>query len=239
MREWLHLLGPTPPSDGPLKWFERDEGDARLAHDRALIAEAYPDLKFALNFKFRQVVAQGTITLREENTGVPTVLKTKIIFPDSYPELEPIALDDGGHFHHIADRHFYKSGVCCLWLPLESQWRRDDPDTLLNFVHQVAIFFERQLIYEASGGVWAWGERGHDEAGYIEFLEEQFGTEYKTIEIFLPAILGKVSIGGKSKCPCKSGRTYGLCHKTHVELVKKRIEATGDKGIRRLLEQVS
>lgn len=235
MREWLHLLGPMGKPSDPPKWFERDDGDARLAHDRSLIRSAYPGLTFALNFKLRQVTLRGTITLKEEKSGIPTPIQTKIILPDDYPDREPISADDGDHFEHVADRHFYKTGVCCLWLPLETQWRRDDPEALLNYVHQVAVFFERQLMYDASS-FWAWGQRGHDKAGYIEFLEERLDGDEKLIELFLPVILGGSQVHRRSKCPCKSGRDYIRCHKARVEGIKNLIADTRDIGINHLLD---
>ena len=223
MREWLHLLGRLPKSNGNPNWFERDEGDARLAHDRRLLADKYPDLVFALNFRLQKAVLRGTITLKAENSGIPTFVKTQIVFPNDYPETEPTVSDSMNQFPHIADRHFYKEGECCLWLPLESQWKSEDEDTLLNFVDQVAIFFERQLMYDASGGIWAWGERGHGNAGYIEFLEEQLGSDYQTIQRFMPLLIGKTTIYNKSKCPCGSSRNYNFCHKQKVDYIKDRI----------------
>lgn len=235
MREWLHLLGPISKRNDPPKWFERDDGDARLAHDRRLLAERYPDLEYRLNFRLQKVVLRGTITLTEEITRIPTRIRTRIEFRDDYPEIEPFALDAGDHFPHIEDRHFYKEGGCCLWLPVESQWERENQDSLLNFVDQVSLFFERQLIYDAGGG-WAWGERGHREAGYIEFLEERFGTSYETIERFLPLILERSSISGKARCPCGNGRKYNACHKQHVDDVKSAMKRHRDTGVFRLFK---
>lgn len=223
MREWLHLLGRLPKNNGQPKWFERDAGDARLAHDRKLLAQKYPDLEFALNFRLQKVVLRETITLKEEHSGIPTRVKVQIVFPDDYPLTEPIASDNADQFPHIADRHFYKDGQCCLWLPLESQWRYEDKNTLLNFVDQAAIFFERQLIYDASGGIWAWGERGHGIAGYIEFLEEQLGGDFQKIEVFIPLLTGKATIYNKSKCPCGSSRNYNICHKAKVDYIRNAI----------------
>jgi hypothetical protein len=223
MREWLHLLGRSPKNNGEPKWFERDDGNARLAHDRRLLTGKYPDLEFALNFRLQKAVLRGTITLKEETSGIPTRIKNRIIFPDDYPETEPTASDDANQFPHVADRHFYKGGECCLWLPLESQWRSEEDDTLLNFVDQVAVFFERQLMYDASGGVWAWGERGHGDAGYIEFLEEQLDANYQTIQKLMPVITGITVIYNKSKCPCGSNRDYSFCHKQKIDYIKDKI----------------
>jgi hypothetical protein len=231
MREWLNLLGPSAKVNDPPKWFERDAGDTRLSHDRKLLGEKYPDLQFALDFRLLKAVLRGSITLTEERSGIPNTIKTRIIFPDNYPDTEPFAFDDGDHFPHIGDRHFYTTGLCCLWLPLESQWRKGEVNGLLNFVDQVSIFFERQLIYDASG-MWAWGERGHNEKGYIEFLEDKLGGDYSSIKVFLPLLLEQTFVG--RKCPCGSRRYYESCHKHKVEEIKEAIKYFNDKGIYRL-----
>ncbi len=64
MRELLSLLGHTPKVNGRLNWFERDNGDERLAQDRALIRHDYPDLKYGLNYSHRKVFLYGSLTLR-------------------------------------------------------------------------------------------------------------------------------------------------------------------------------
>lgn len=228
MRDWLNLLGHMPPNKIGEKWFGQDAGDARLAHDRRLLAKDYPNLRFTLNFALSKAVLRGKIVLREENSGIPTPINVKIVFPDDYPSGEPLAMDDGNQFPHIADRHFYQNGVCCLWLPLESQWNAGNENTLLNFVDQTAIFFERQLMYDA-GGSWAWGERSHGNAGFIEFLEENLNGNSETIEIFLPLILNEIFVHNKSKCPCGSRRNYNLCHKQKVEYIKNSIKTFASK----------
>ena len=222
MRDWLHLLGRLPNNNDNQKWFESDVGDNRLAHDRKILKEKYPDLKYLLNWKFRKALLSGTITLVEEKSGIPSTVKVRVIFPNNYPESEPLAVDGGNQFSYIADRHFYKTGVCCLWLPLESQWEKNDENTLLNFVDHVAIFYERQLIYDATGNkIWAWGERGHGVEGYIECLEEKLECDQATLETFLPLLTNEMNIHDKSKCLCGSRQNYGKCHKKKVEEVKK------------------
>ncbi len=213
MRDLLYLHVHTPEIKPADKWFERDEGDARLAHDRRLIAAKYPDLKYVLNHRKKIVFLRGYITLKEETSGIPTRIGAKIVFPDNYPIKEPFAIETWNLFEHIADRHFYKDGVCCLWLPPESQWRADDENVLLNFLDQVAIFFERQLIYDATGGkVWAWGERGHNRSGYIEYIEEKLRIAPDKLHLFLSLITGQTELDKKSRCPCGSRRPYQHCH---------------------------
>jgi hypothetical protein len=211
VRELLHLHGHTPQNKSDEKWFERDGGNARLAHDRQLIRSKYPALRYGLNHRKKVVFLQGQIVLKEEVSGIPTSIGTKIIFEDDYPRIEPYALDISNLFKHIADRHFYKDGVCCLWLPPESQWKPEDENSLLDFIDQVAIFFERQLIYDA-GGIWAWGERGHGVSGYIEYIQERLGVNVQKLRIFLSLITRKIGLEKKSRCPCGSKRPYQFCH---------------------------
>lgn len=220
MRELLHLHGLTPQNKRNAKWFERDEGDSRLAHDRKLIASKYPDLKYGLNYRHRIVFLCGQIVLKEEGSGIPTRISTKIVFRDAYPKVEPFAIETSNLFKHVADRHFYPNGICCLWLAPESQWNGEDESGLLGFLDQVAVFFERQLIYDASGGeAWPWGERSHSEKGYIEYIQEKLGVDSEKLQIFLPLITSKAALDKKSRCPCGSRRPYQFCHlQTVIEL---------------------
>jgi len=222
VRELLYLVGPTPESDGRTRWFQRDKGDERLKQDRVLIRHDYPDLKYGLNHRLKRVFLDGTITLRAE-CGIPTRIKTRLIFGDSYPTYEPIAYETGNLFHHIADRHFFPDGRCCLWLPVETQWNPKDPTALHSFLDQVSTFFERQLIYDASPDkCWAWGQRGHDIEGYIEFIQDALGGDNSLISNFAGLLSGREEIPPSSYCPCESGKKYKYCHaKTLVKLVEK------------------
>jgi hypothetical protein len=97
VRELLSLAGPTPKTDGRTRWFERDEGDARLKQDRALIRHDYPDLKFGMNWRLKKIFLDGTITLRAE-CGIPTRIRTRVLFDNYYPKYEPTAYEMGNMF---------------------------------------------------------------------------------------------------------------------------------------------
>jgi len=223
VRDVLFLLGHTLKAEGPKQWYEYDDGDERLAHDRKLIAAPYPSLRFGLNFKTKLNFLEGALTLRSD-CGVPTEIPIRIVFPPDYPETELVALDKSGLFRHIADRHFYKDGRCCLWLPPESQWNGNDLDALRSFLDQVALFFERQLILDADpSGAWAWGRRGHGVTGYIEFIQEQLGEDARLIGIFSDALVGAVTISARAKCPCESGRPFKRCHGPIIDRLKGRM----------------
>lgn len=223
MRELLSLAGHTPNDGGGQRWFERDEGAERLDQDRELIHRDYPDLKYGLSHRQRRVFLDGIITLLAE-CGIPTRVKTRVVFPDDYPEQEPVAFETGDLFPHIDDRHFYQSGACCLWLPAESQWRPKGPDGLHKFLDQVAAFFERQLIYDASPDkVWAWGARGHGIKGYIEFVQEALDGDALLVGKFAGLLSGRETVESTSPCPCGRGKKFKHCHAKRLAKVMERL----------------
>jgi len=115
-------------------------------------------------------------------------------------------------FPHIADRHFYSNGACCLWMPVESQWELEDATGLHSFLDQIATFYERQLIYDSSPNKrWAWGQRGHGIVGYIEFVQEALG-DPSLVNNFAGLLSGKEILPLTSNCPCESGKKYKYCH---------------------------
>lgn len=223
MRELLHLAGLTQNDDGRRRWFERDDGEARLARDRALIRHDYSGLKYVLNHRQRRVLLDGTITLKAE-CGIPTRIKTRVVFNAGYPDYEPAAYETGHLFPHDADRHFYKNGGCCLWLPVESQWRPRDPDGLHKFLDQVSTFFERQLIYDASPEkVWPWGERGHGIEGYIEFVQEALDGDAVLVSKFTGLLSGRERVDPASPCPCGRDKKFKYCHAKRLASVIDRL----------------
>ena len=226
MRDLLSLLGYTPSDGGRPRWFERDEGAERLTQDRALIRRDYPDLKYGLNFRTRGVFLDGTITLKAE-CGIPTRIKTRVIFPDDYPLHEPVAYDAADMFPHIADRHFFKDGGCCLWLPVESEWNPQDETTLFHFLDQLSTFFERQLIYDASPvKIWPWGERGHKHrlTGYIEFVQDALGGgDASLFSKFEGLLSGREQIDPTSPCPCGRVKKFKYCHARRLANVLERL----------------
>lgn len=223
MRELLYLVGPTPKIDDNTRWFEADEGDERLRRDRELIRENYPDLKYGLNYRLKTIFLDGTITLRAE-CGIPTRIKTRLTFPDSYPYYEPTAYERGNLFPHTADRHFFPDGRCCLWLPVETQWNPLELTGLHRFLDQVSTFFERQLIYDASPDKhWPWGQRGHNIQGYIEFVQETLGVEVSLIDNFMGVLTGRENISPTSKCLCGSSKKYKYCHRDRLAFLLERL----------------
>lgn len=143
---------PTPAKP----WYRRDNG-ARFAADTALIAENFSTLVFRIDEETELVFLEGPIAIRSD-CGISTNIETRLIFPRNYPDVEPLAFDASKRFKPypgktIEDRHIYNTGQCCLWLPPQTSWRSSDPYALRDFLDQLVIFFDRQLIYNDTG-VW-------------------------------------------------------------------------------------
>lgn len=221
MRDVLFLLGPTPETNRAKVWYERDHGDARLSSDRKLLGITFPTLRYGLNYRTKTALLTGPLTLRAD-CGVPTEILIRLEFPPNYPELEPVVYDRSGLFEHVADRHF-SGDLCCLWLPPESEWKGKDPRAIYDYLCHVSIFFERQLIFDASGGkTWPWGERDHYVKGYLEYIAEELGDK-GLIEVFSPYLIGGHPFPLGEKCPCGGGRRFKSCHFKIIEKLSSKI----------------
>jgi len=225
MRGRSFRRSPTAPKL-PL-WYERD-GGLRLAHDRALLNRLHPQLSYGVDPETGLVCLRGSLEYRLA-CNVPTRVAVRIVFPPDYPRCEPTAYDDGNRFPHVADRHFYPSGRCCLWLPPESIWKPGDSDALVGYVDQVALFFDRQLVCEAQPThrriQWPGGGRGHGIAGYLEYVRDVLGGDEGTVAALTPVLVGRRRIGRNRQCPCGSTRKYKKCHLTPVERARRTFSA--------------
>lgn len=209
---------PPAPAAVPAPWYARDDG-ARLSHDRALVARGYPELDLRVDAERRRVTLEGHVVLKEATSGIPTRLATRIEFPPDYPAREPVAFEVGGRFPRGGDRHINEDdGSCCLWLPPKSKWNSADPDALEDFLNEVASFFERQLVYEASGQ-WPGSQWDHGLAGYAEFVLEQLDGSSAVLDVL--ATTGEP--GPNARCPCGNGRKYKRCHSAAVARVEHAI----------------
>jgi SEC-C motif-containing protein len=217
-----HLRG--LPKNKTKQWYERGEGPARLAHDRSLIAAAYPTLSQRVVADAGEVQLEGGLIYRAE-CGIPTEVAVRIEFPFDYPWSEPRAFDSVGRFEHSLDRHFStETGRCCLWLPPKSQWDARNPDCLILFLDEVAVFFDRQLIYDAGGQVaWPGEQYGHGPDGYWEWILEEFGGSAELVVPFSPEFEGSFRLGRNDTCRCGSGKKYKRCHIVAIERIRREI----------------
>lgn len=211
----------------PAPWYARD-GGARLETDRALVAaSAYSDLSFRIDRDERLCLLDGELVYRSES-GIRTRIPVRIEFPADYPRGEPRAYDVSNRFIHDPDGHFMSDGRsdgrCCLWLDWESGWSPQDPEGLLRFLDQVAIFFHRQLIFEAGGRKhWPGPARGHGFDGYHEFLRDGLSLDGDALRSLLPALERYGSFRRSGPCPCGSGRQYPECHLDRVTEIVQRV----------------
>ncbi len=212
---------PTPAKP----WYRRGNG-ARIAADTTLVAEHFPTLGFRIDEKERKASLEGPLVFLSE-CGISTAIETRLLFPLSYPELEPVAFDSAQRFKpfpgkKIVDRHIYPDGQCCLWLPPRSPWKSSDPAALRDFLEQLVVFFDRQLIYDDSG-VWPGPAYDHGDAGYKQFIQEELHDDRVLSDALSPVILGSVAAGRNQSCPCGSGRKFKKCHLRVVEEIRWRI----------------
>ena len=220
MRRKFYRLGRTLPKIRP--WYERG-GGRRLEHDRALIAAPYPDLTHRIDNEAGRAFLEGSITLRA-NCGVRTRIALRVILPYLYPRIEPFAYDIGNRFPHSYDRHFHPDGCCCLWLPPETLWNPDDLDALRHFLDQVAIFLDKQLVCDASGGKsWPGEAHSHGVAGYVEFVRDLLGGSNELLVAFAPVFVNGSIIGRNDQCPCGCGYKYKKCHWHAVQEISRRV----------------
>lgn len=209
-------------ASNPKSWFERN-GGALLRKEQALVAQNYPSLTFAADPVRAQLQLTGTITLLSD-CGVKTPLLVRVEFPADYPLSEPDAYDEGKHFPEDVDRHIVQGGRFCLWLPPCSPWNPEDPNRLLRFLDEVAVFLERQLVYDATGRrEWPGPQRKHGRAGYEEFMVQVLGGNEADLHTLFPVILGRLPVGRNDACPCLSKRKYKHCHEGVVSDIVRRI----------------
>jgi hypothetical protein len=160
------------------------------------------------------------------------VVPVRLELPNGYPRHEPRAYDIANRFVHDADGHFYPdSSRCCLWLDVESQWDPRDQKILLNYVDQVALFFQRQLIFEATGRkTWPGPARGHGILGYQEYAREQLGVSPDVMAELWPAFTDFDAFPRYQPCPCGGGRAFKWCHQPEIQRLRSRI---GTQRLRR------
>jgi hypothetical protein len=187
----------------------------RLEHDRAIVFDLYPRLAFSCDRTTRRLELAGAIRLFEEETGQPTDLQIRLVFPPDYPLHEPKVYQEGSRFPRDKDRHINADGSFCLWLEPLSRWDKADANALLVLLERVSVFCEDQLAYEVLGR-FPYGEWAHFDAGYAEFLFEALGRNYN-IMAALAARPDQCALPDRNdSCLCGSGRKFKKCHMTDI-----------------------
>jgi SEC-C motif len=203
-------------------WYEKGEGSARLAREKLLVAE-YPTLKYVAEEETGTLSLEGRFAY-DSQSGIKDEIKVRVVFPFDYPDREPRAYDSDSHFPHTLERHFYDDGYadgrCCLWLPPKSKWNPNDPESLRVFLDELAIFFERQLIFDATG-TWPGAEYDHGSNGYLQWIKEILENSEQLVEIFSTVLGGSAKLGRNKICPCGSGGKYKRCHLPTIDKIRK------------------
>lgn len=203
-------------------WYDRD-GGVRLAHDQTLVRDHYPGLRHRVDDYTGRVWLEGAMTLRTRS-GIPKRFEVRVDFPYSYPGQEPRIYETAGRFPRHPDRHMLPDGQCCLWLAPESKWSPEDPDSLLSFLDEAIVFFERQLIHEMyPEDPWPGGEREHGSQGYAQYISDLLGGDKELISSLAPVLAGEFRVGRNDGCPCSSGNKYKRCCLPRVELVEQSV----------------
>lgn len=217
----------------PKRWYEKGSGPARLAHDKILVATEYPTLEYQTDEETGDLCLEG-VFVYDPKSGIRDEIQTRIVFPAFYPEQEPRAYDVASRFPPTLERHFYKDdyrdGRCCLWLPPASKWNKHDPTPLLTFLDELVMFFERQLIFDATGK-WAGPAYAHGYDGYYQWVKQRLGADEQLFSALSPVLSSSVKIARNEPCPCQSGRKYKKCHLEDVDNIRREVGA-------RLLQEV-
>jgi hypothetical protein len=167
--------------------------------------------------------------------GIPTEIFTVVRFPWDYPGHEPVAYDAAKRFlakagSDLVDRHLGSNGQCCLWLDPRSLWDSRDPLALRLFLDELAVFFDRQLIYDLTGE-WPGSSYSHGRDGYLEFIREELGGDAALTEALIAVITMESRIGPNDLCSCGSGKKFKRCHRNVVEKIQGKIGASRIKRV--------
>jgi hypothetical protein len=219
-----HRLPPGPQRSKPKRWYETAKGQSRLACDESLVATHYPTLAWHKNEDTGELSLEG-IFVYDTQSGIRDEIKICVVFPAFYPEQEPRAYEAGNRFLHTLERHFYedsyREGRCCLWLPPNSKWNADDSESLLVFLDELVMFFDRELIFDATGK-WPGPQYDHGYNGYTEWIMEVLGGDQQVLAKLSPLLSSSMKVSRNELCPC--GRTkYKRCHLHSVERIRREV----------------
>lgn len=212
--KWYPRGRTVPNASKP--WYERGNGE-RFRREDAIVRSSYPALDWRIDSENQLAHLEGAITLLEPGE-IHTRISTRVTFQPDHPASEPLVFETGGRFVRDDDHHIGGDGRCCLWLPPLSKWDSERPQALCEFLDEVAVFFDRQLIFEATGR-WPGPSWEHGPPGYWQFIVESLGKE-EVADTFLVGL----KMGRGDICPCGSGRRFKRCHLPQFDTLRYRID---------------
>jgi hypothetical protein len=131
---------------GKRSWFDLDP--ERLQRERAIVESHFPYLNFEIDSQSGQVVFDGWIPFATRS-GIPEPAHIRVTLATCHPDEEPVVEDVEGRFPKTPTFHkFASTNRNCIWWHEESKWSKED-DALLQFLQQVLVHVERQIICEA------------------------------------------------------------------------------------------
>jgi hypothetical protein len=202
-------------------WFARPDGRERLERDLDSIKAEFPDLKCMTNEA--AAILEGPITIYLPKSDAYRSVQMRVVFPKDYPKSQPDSYDVAHVFRAhpgktMLDRHMSERGYCCLWLI--SPWNREDPDALVKYLRQLALFVRRQFIYDALKGRWAGPQWEHGASGFVQFVRESLDDAPQLVPALENALREPRKISTRrSPCPCGSGRRYEHCHQKKIKVI--------------------
>lgn len=202
---------------------QKERRAVHMERIRALVASSiygsqWPDLHW--RDAGESAYLEGDIAI-DEGFGCIETVQIAIEFGPNYPRCEPEVRETGERFSHIADRHFYSDGRCCLWHRLQSLWDANDPQSLLKLLDQVALFFRRQLICDTTGN-FPGPQLLHGDAGTHQAIVQVLGSE-DLMKIFAAPLLGRRDFPTNAPCPCGQARKYKKCHQPTVAGLRQKV----------------
>lgn len=198
-----------------MDWWKEGAGRARLLHDRSIVAEVQPGLRHEVQADGHMALVGDVVVITR--SGIRHAIPSRIDFPADYPLREPRAHEVSGLFEHTTARHFYNTpdDLCCLWLDVETPWRRRDPEALRMLLTELAIFYHRQLVYDANPSAgWPGPEQPHGAEAYELYLKTRWRMPDWILRRMSRALAREVY--RNARCPCGSRRRYRHCHQQEV-----------------------
>ncbi len=206
-------------------YLRRYHRERRLAADLKRMAAEHPGLVLSEDPATRLEALEGPLALEASRSGIVRHVPVRIVFPEAYPFEEPRAFDfDDRFLPHHPDRHFYSDGMCCIWLPWASEWRRTDPGALLDFMARLIVFLNHQLIFDVSRK-WPVAFWGHGRDGYRQYLVEQLQIADADLAKFTELLTDGRRVA-YLPCPCGSGKKARFCHLAVVDELASKIGRT-------------
>lgn len=134
-----------------------------------------------------------------------------LVFPKTYPELEPLVIERGGAIERIADRHMYANGACCtcVW----EEWRALNEDTSVKAFCDGPLhnFFLGQVYFDAHEE-WPFGDRAHGSDGMVEAAEALLGRDLdQAAALRFLQVVSAPATKGHWPCPCGSRKKLRDC----------------------------